>query len=259
VLSEVDRERDGQFAFAPSPSVGPRDDSARSRSPARVTFSLRGATSSNEAILGTKTMNNGRSKIAALGADAFQDEEYFFSKIALPLIVAAVIVLLHSSAMAQQPYAGLQNRPIKTLSDQQIADLNAGRGMGLALAAELNGYPGPIHAIELAEQLHLSPDQVSKLKSLFEAMKAETIPLGAMLISQERDLNDDFANRRITLASLEVATKRIGATQAALRAAHLEYHLSTVAVLTAEQVAQYNELRGYKADGGTTHNRRQHQ
>jgi len=29
---------------------------------------------------------------------------------------------------------------IKTLSDRQIADLNAGRGMGLALAAELNGY-----------------------------------------------------------------------------------------------------------------------
>jgi hypothetical protein len=33
----------------------------------------------------------------------------------------------------------MQNRTIKTLSDQQVADLNAGRGMGLALAAELNG------------------------------------------------------------------------------------------------------------------------
>ena len=90
------------------------------------------------------------------------------------LIVVAAITLLNSSAMSQHPYAGLQNRSIKTLSDQQIADLNAGRGMGLALAAELNGYPGPIHAIELAEQLHLSSDQVSKLKSLFEAMKAES-------------------------------------------------------------------------------------
>jgi hypothetical protein len=87
------------------------------------------------------------------------------------------------------------------LSEQQIADLNAGRGMGLALAAELNGYPGPIHAIELAEQLHLSPDQLSKLESLFEAMKAETIPLGATLISQERSLNDDFANHTVTCIS----------------------------------------------------------
>jgi hypothetical protein len=94
------------------------------------------------------------------------------------LVTTVLIVLLTSSAMSQQPYAGLQNRSIKTLFDQQIADLNAGRRMGLALAAELNGYPGPIHAIELAEQLRLSPDQVDKLKSLFEAMKAETAHFG---------------------------------------------------------------------------------
>ena len=93
-------------------------------------------------------------------------------------IATITICLLTGSALSQQPYAGLQERSIKTLSEQQIADLNAGRGMGLALAAELNGYPGPIHAIELAAQLHLSPDQVSKLKALYEAMKAETIPIG---------------------------------------------------------------------------------
>jgi len=153
----------------------------------------------------------------------------------------------------------LQSRPIKALSEQQIADLNAGRGMGLALAAELNGYPGPIHTIELAEQLHLSPDQVEKLKSLFDAMKAETIPLGATLISQERSLNDDFANRTVTFASLQGATQKIGATQAALRAAHLKYHLSTVGVLTPEQVAHYNSLRGYKSDEAPIHGRHQHQ
>ena len=174
-------------------------------------------------------------------------------------IAIAALVAFTSAAMGQQPYTGLQTRSIKSLSDQQIADLNAGRGMGLALAAELNGYPGPIHAIELAEQLHLSSDQVSKLKSLFEAMKAETIPLGATLILQERNLNDDFANHTVTIASLDGATQRIGATQAALRAAHLKYHLSTAAVLTPEQVAQYNELRGYKGDRGPTHDRHRHQ
>jgi Spy/CpxP family protein refolding chaperone len=175
------------------------------------------------------------------------------------VVATAAIAILTGPAMGQQPYAGLQSRAIKTLSEQQIADLNAGRGMGLALAAELNGYPGPIHAIELAEQLHLSPDQVTKLKSLFEAMKAETIPLGVTLISQERSLNDDFANHTVTTASLEGATQRIGATQAALRAAHLKYHLSTAAVLTQEQVAQYNELRGYRTGEGPTHSKHQHQ
>ena len=47
--------------------------------------------------------------------------------------------------------------------------------MRLALAAELNGYPGSIHAIELAEQLHLSSDEVNKLSALVKVMKAETI------------------------------------------------------------------------------------
>src|SRR5215472_6359398 len=135
------------------------------------------------------------------------------------IAAAVVAALICGTAWAQQrPYAGMQNRTIKTLSDQQVADLNAGRGMGLALAAELNGYPGPIHAVELADQLGLTSEQAAKLTALFEAMKAETIPLGATLISQERSLNDDFAGHTVTLASLETETAKIGATQAALRA-----------------------------------------
>lgn len=178
-------------------------------------------------------------------------------------IRAALVALLLSSAsaFAQTPYAGMETRAIESLSEQQIADLNAGRGMGLALAAELNGYPGPIHAVELAEQLRLSADQVAKLKAQFEAMKAETIPIGAMLIEQERSLNQDFAGRTVTLASLETATQKIGATNAALRAAHLKYHLSTVAILTPEQVARYDDLRGYAGSAAPAqqHHRRMHQ
>lgn len=177
------------------------------------------------------------------------------------LIGLVATLLFAGSVLAQQqPYANLQTRSIKTLSDQQIADLNAGRGMGLALAAELNGYPGPIHAIELAGELHLSPEQITKLRALFEAMKAEAIPLGASLISQERELNNAFANRTITLANLETTTQKIGTTQGALQAAHLKYHLSTVAILTPEQVSRYNELRGYKAEEGPTqHHHQMHQ
>lgn len=49
----------------------------------------------------------------------------------------------HQHALAVSPYAGFEKRAVKSLSDQQIADLKAERGMGYALAAELNGYPGP--------------------------------------------------------------------------------------------------------------------
>lgn len=63
------------------------------------------------------------------------------------LLLAASLLLTASAAGAESshPYAGMERRPIKALSQQQIDDLRAGRGMGLALAAELNGYPGPSH------------------------------------------------------------------------------------------------------------------
>ncbi|WP_271518420.1 hypothetical protein [Bradyrhizobium sp. CCBAU 53380] len=55
--------------------------------------------------------------------------------------VLVVALLVTASARAETPYAGMQSRGIKALSDQQISDLRAGRGMGLALAAELNAIP----------------------------------------------------------------------------------------------------------------------
>src|ERR1700676_1166299 len=89
--------------------------------------------------------------------------------------VVAILAGLSSNALAQsaQPYSGMQNRPIKALSDQQVADLKAGRGMGLALAAELNGYPGPSHLVELADRLELSADQRARVQNLFDSMKSE--------------------------------------------------------------------------------------
>ncbi len=160
-------------------------------------------------------------------------------------------------AQSQQPYAGLEGRSIKALSEQQIADLRAGRGMGLALVAELNGYPGPIHVLELAHSLDLSPQQRAKMQELFAAMKAEAIPLGERLIAQEADLDKQFASKTITPASLAAATEAIGTTHATLRRTHLKYHLFTVEVLTPAQVQRYAELRGYKTGLEHPHGRHQ--
>ncbi|HZP79751.1 MAG TPA: Spy/CpxP family protein refolding chaperone [Pseudolabrys sp.] len=173
-------------------------------------------------------------------------------------IALAAVAVFSTATLAQQPYAGMETRAIKTLSDQQVADLQAGRGMGLALAAELNGYPGPAHAIELADKLGLSSEQLGKIKELFAAMKAETIPIGAQLIEEERSLNAAFAGKTITLASLEMGTQQIGATQAKLRAAHLKYHLATVAIMTPEQIATYNALRGYAGGASPPQHQQQH-
>jgi Spy/CpxP family protein refolding chaperone len=159
--------------------------------------------------------------------------------------IATALILIVTTASAQTPYAGMQTRSIKALSEQQVADLGAGRGMGLALAAELNGYPGPSHVLELADKLELSPDQRASIKALFESMKAEAVPLGSRLIEQEADLDKQFASRTVTSESLKASTAAVAVTQGQLREAHLKYHLSTVSVLTPGQMQRYAELRGY--------------
>jgi Spy/CpxP family protein refolding chaperone len=166
------------------------------------------------------------------------------------LFCSAIIALVGSTfAPAQEapksPYADFEQRPIKALSAQQIADLRAGRGMSLALAAELNGFPGPVHVLELAQGLDLTDEQRAAMEQLMARMKAETVPLGEHLIAQEADLDQLFAARTVTPESLTAATDAIGATQASLRQAHLKYHLATVKVLTADQMRRYAELRGY--------------
>ena len=82
------------------------------------------------------------------------------------LVVVISLTVFPQFAFAQSPYAGMQTRAVKALSDQQIADLRAGRGMGMALPAELNGYPGPAHVLELADKLELTPDQRASVQAL---------------------------------------------------------------------------------------------
>jgi len=70
------------------------------------------------------------------------------------------LLCLQSPLVAQHdhagsPYAHTQSAEIPTLTDEEIAQLRNGDGMGLARAAELNRYPGPKHTLELGEQLAL--------------------------------------------------------------------------------------------------------
>jgi hypothetical protein len=92
------------------------------------------------------------------------------------------ILLLPASTFAQQhpsPYSGQQSRDIKALSDDEIRGLLNGQGMALAKAGELNHYPGPMHVLELAEQLKLSDAQKRRTEAIRKTMLDETIPLGA--------------------------------------------------------------------------------
>jgi len=165
----------------------------------------------------------------------------------IALYMVAILVPANCLAQSHSPYLGFEKRTIKALSDQQISDLRAGLGMSLALAAELNGYPGPRHTLELASELNLTDEQRTKVGELFTAMTAESIPVGERLIAQEADLDRQFADKTVTPSSLSAATEAIGRTQATLRATHLKYHLLTLELLTPMQAARYSSLRGYSS------------
>jgi hypothetical protein len=168
------------------------------------------------------------------------------SAIAVLALCAFAIPAL-AADMPATPYAGQQARQIKALSDEDITALRKGEGMGMAKAAELNGYPGPAHVLELADALQLSDRQRAETTRLFEAMKGETVPLGERLIADEGALDRLFADRKATRDSLDEASSRIGRDQAELRAAHLRYHLAMVELLSPDQTARYAVLRGYAA------------
>src|SRR5690606_17180736 len=143
------------------------------------------------------------------------------------------------------PYAGMQARDIKALSEKQLADLRAGRGMSLALPAELNGYPGPAHVLELADELGLSPEQRERTQALFERMQGEASAHGEARIVAERGLDSLFREGRATAESVAAATSKAALAQGRLRESHLRYHVAMVELLTPEQVALYKRLRGY--------------
>jgi hypothetical protein len=161
----------------------------------------------------------------------------------LSLVVAAA--LLAGPVLADTPYAGQQGRSIKALSDDDLAAQRKGEGMGMAKAAELNGYPGPAHVLQLAAQLGLTDAQRRDVQAIFDRMSAAAKPLGAELIERERALDQLFAKGDISPDQLAAATAVIGEVQGRLRAIHLAAHLETRALLNPDQTVRYQWLRGY--------------
>ncbi|MBT9502341.1 MAG: periplasmic heavy metal sensor [Burkholderiaceae bacterium] len=158
----------------------------------------------------------------------------------------------HATAPAN-PYAGQQARAIKSLSESEIAALLAGKGAGFAKAAELNGYPGPAHVLELAEPLNLDGVQLAATQQLMAAHQSRAKQLGAEAVEAERALDSLFAHKHADAKAVSQATQRIGALQARIRAEHLNTHLTQTALLSPDQVLHYGVLRGYAAAAVSNH------
>lgn len=175
--------------------------------------------------------------------------------IRMATLVAAMAVLPisalgqhHGHGDSAAPYAGQETRDIKSLSEQDIEEIRRGGGWGLALPAELSGWPGPAHLLELKDDLGLSADQVQAISGIYEAMRADAIAAGERFIAAEAALSDAFAGSELSEETLRDLLAEAAEARADLRFIHLSRHLSTPDLLNDTQIQKYNVLRGYTED-----------
>lgn len=173
---------------------------------------------------------------------------FVFTLICALFFTATGIIKAATPHTFQSDYVGQEKRQIKTLSKDDIHDLQNGNGWGLAKAAELNGVPGPRHLLDMQGDIGLTAGQASRIEEIYSDMKAQAIPLGNKLIEAERALNLAFAKREIDDQKLIKLLDNISSVRKQLRYTHLAAHLQTMPVLKEEQVSLYNELRGYGKD-----------
>lgn len=163
----------------------------------------------------------------------------------LLLVGALLTALTVAAASDPSPYVDFEERQIKALSEDQVAGYLAGRGMRLALAAELNRFPGPKHVIELADELELEASQRTAVQRSFDRMHRDAVSLGQELVARERELDRLFAGGRVDEAGLEKVVAEIGRVTGQLRFVHLRAHLDMRDVLSGDQIDSYTALRGY--------------
>lgn len=152
----------------------------------------------------------------------------------------------HANHKQHSSYSGEEKRTIKSLSDDDVKNYLEGKGMGLAKAAELNGYPGPMHVLENESGLELGAEQKKAVQDSFDKMKQKAVELGKQIVEHEKELDALFEKAEVTSEVLQSKTREIAQLQGELRNAHLQAHLEMKKVLSPEQVEKYNRLRGYK-------------
>jgi hypothetical protein len=168
--------------------------------------------------------------------------------VSVALSPAAAVAQQHSHSGHATPYAGLETRAIKSLSDSDIEELRRGGGWGLALAAELNGMPGPAHLLELKDEIALTPEQVAAIETIFQQMKADAISAGERLIAAEQAVEEAFRSGSLEKDKLRRLIGEAETARSELRYIHLSRHLETPPLLTSAQIERYKILRGYQDD-----------
>jgi Spy/CpxP family protein refolding chaperone len=154
------------------------------------------------------------------------------------------------SGTPASPYAApwLEQAEIRALPPDEVAQIANGEGAGFAKAAELNGLPGPRHVLDIGDELRLTADQRVRTAAIFADMRAAALPAGQAYLDAQRALESDFRARAITAAALSARVAQVNHLRATLETVHLGAHLATLAVLSPEQTARYQQARGYSTE-----------
>ena len=172
----------------------------------------------------------------------------------LHLALRRCLLLLIRPVFAQLRTPGCKLVPLRRSPINKSQTYALG-GMGLAMAAEMNGYPA-WHLLELASKIGLSDVQRNSTRAMMDMMKREPIPIG-----ERAHRAGDCAGQ-----ALRHPRHHGGITghcdygnrfhQSQLRAAHSKYHLLTVTIRERSQIHKYQVLRGY--GHGLQHQRNRH-
>lgn len=169
---------------------------------------------------------------------------------AIVVLAGGVVLAQHHAHNPAQPYAGQQARAVSSLSPDELRGFLEGRGMGLAKAAELNGYPGPMHVLELEKELKLTPEQRREVELAIARMRAKATDLGRRYVEAERAVDAAFRSNSADAATITARVTDANRLLGEVRLSHLAAHLEIAPLLTPEQRARYVELRGYRSDSG---------
>lgn len=174
----------------------------------------------------------------------------------LLLVIASIFgIWMLTTAQDATPtpsdYVTLQFSDIRGIAPDTIEGYRTGAGLGYALPAELNGYPGPRHVLDLANDLELTDEQLEQIQALYDEMLPQAIEFGEALLKQEETIELAFREGSVSDEWLRTNLTLAAQLEGNLRFVHLSTHLDTLDILTQHQVVMYNQLRGYDAPTNT--------
>jgi len=143
------------------------------------------------------------------------------------------------AAASETPQAMAQHHAFLEAEREAI---ERGEGFGMALAADKNGYPGPKHVLDMKKELKLTPSQEAAMVKLMAEMKTKALAKGKDVLLAEKRLEELFAQGK-SEDELREETYRVASLRAELRWVHLATHIAAKKLLTAQQIAAYQQMR----------------